>query len=36
MIANDVQQIINFNLYQFIAIVFFIIIMIINDAENFL
>ena len=36
MIANDVQRIINFNLYQFIAVVFFIITIIINDAENFL
>ena len=36
VIANDVQQIINFNLYQFVAIVFFTITIIINDAENFL
>ena len=33
--ANDVQRIINFNLYQFIAIVFFTITMIINNAESF-
>ena len=33
--ANDVQRIINFNFYQFIAVVFFTIIIIINDAENF-
>ena len=36
VIANDVQRIINFNFYQFITIVFFMIIMIINDAKNFL
>ena len=34
--ANDVQRIINFNFYQFVAIVFFTTTMIINDAENFL
>ena len=34
--ANDVQRIINFNFYQFIAVVFFTIMMIINDAESFL
>ena len=36
MIANDVQRIINFNFYQFVAIVFFIITIIINNAESFL
>ena len=36
MIANDVQQIINFNFYWFVVIVFFMITMIINDARNFL
>ena len=36
VIANDVQRIINFNLYQFVAIVFFMTTMIINNAENFL
>ena len=35
IIANDVQRIINFNFYQFIAIVFFTTTMIINNAENF-
>ena len=34
--ANDVQRIINFNLYRFIIIVFFTTTIIINDAENFL
>ena len=33
--ANDVQRIINFNFYRFTAAVFFTIMMIINDAENF-
>ena len=33
--ANDVQRIINFNFYQFVAIVFFTIMMIINNAKNF-
>ena len=32
--ADDVQQIINFNFYQFIAIVLFTTTMIINDAKN--
>ena len=36
IIMNDVQRIINFNLYQFAATVFFTITMIINDAKNFL
>ena len=36
VIANDVQRIINFNFYRFAAIVFFMTIMIINDAKNFL
>ena len=36
MTANDVQRIINFNFYQFVAIIFFMTIMIINDAKNFL
>ena len=36
VIANDVQRIVNFNLYQFIAIDFVIITIIINDAEKFL
>ena len=35
MTANDVQRIINFNFYQFIATVFFTIMMIINDVEDF-
>ena len=35
VIANDVQRIINFNFYQFIATVFFTTTIIINDAENF-
>ena len=35
VIANDVQRIINFNLYRFTAIVFFTTTMIINDAKNF-
>ena len=34
IITNDIQQIINFNLYQFIAIVFFIITIIINNAKD--
>ena len=34
VIANDVQQIINFNFYRFIATVSFITTIIINDAEN--
>ena len=34
--ANDVQRIINFNIYQFIAAVFFITTMIINNAKDFL
>ena len=33
--ANDVQRIINFDFYRFDAIIFFIIIIIINDAKNF-
>ena len=33
--ANDVQRIINFNFYQFLAIVFFTTTIIINDAKNF-
>ena len=33
--ANDVQQIINFNFYQFIAVIFFTTTIIINDVENF-
>ena len=33
--ANDVQQIINFNFYQSIAIVSFMITMIVNDADDF-
>ena len=33
--ANDVQRIINFNFYQFVAVVFFTTTMIINDAESF-
>ena len=36
VITNDIQQIINFNLYQFAAIVFFTTTMIINDVESFL
>ena len=36
VITNDVQRIINFNLYQFTATVFFTTTMIINDAKNFL
>ena len=36
VIANDVQRIINFNLYRFVAIVFFTTTIIINDAKNFL
>ena len=36
VIANNVQRIINFNFYQFVAVVFFIITMIINDAKDFL
>ena len=35
MTANDVQQIINFNFYQFVAVVFFTTMMIINNAKNF-
>ena len=34
--ANDIQRIINFNFYRFIATVSFTIIMIINNAKNFL
>ena len=34
--ANNIQRIINFNLYQFIAIIFFTTTIIINDAKNFL
>ena len=34
VIANDVQRIINFNLYRLAAIVFFTTTIIINDAEN--
>ena len=34
--ANDIQRIINFNLYRFTAIIFFIIMIIINDAKIFL
>ena len=34
--ANDVQQIINFNFYQFATIVFFTTTIIINDAKDFL
>ena len=36
VIANDVQRIINFNFYQFIAIIFFTTTMIINNAKDFL
>ena len=36
VIANDTQRSINFNLYQFITIVFFMTTIMINDAENFL
>ena len=36
VIANDVQRIINFNFYRFVAIVSFTTTMIINDAESFL
>ena len=36
VIANDVQRIINFNFYRFIAIIFFTTMIIINNAENFL
>ena len=35
MTANHVQRIINFNFYQFAAIVFFTTTMIINDVDNF-
>ena len=35
VIANDVQRIINFNLYRFTAAVSFTTTMIINNAENF-
>ena len=35
VIANDVQRIINFNFYQFVAIVSFTIIIIVNDADDF-
>ena len=35
VIANDVQQIINFNFYRFVAAVFFTTTIIINDAKNF-
>ena len=35
VIANDVQRIINFNLYRFIAVVFFTTMMIINDVDDF-
>ena len=33
--ANNVQRIINFNLYRFIVIVSFTITITINDADNF-
>ena len=36
VITNHVQQIINFNFYQFIATVFFTTTMIINNAKDFL
>ena len=36
VIANNVQRIINFNFYQFIAIIFFTTTIIINDARKFL
>ena len=35
VIANDVQRIINFNFYQFTAIVFFTTTIIINNIKNF-
>ena len=35
MIANDVQRIINFNFYRFVAVVSFTTTMIINDADDF-
>ena len=35
MTANDVQRIINFNLYRFVAIIFFTTTMIVNDADDF-
>ena len=35
VIANDVQQIINFNLYRFVAVVFFTTMMTVNDADDF-
>ena len=34
--ANDVQRIINFNLYQFTAVILFTTTMIINNIKNFL
>ena len=36
VIANNVQRIINFIFYQFVAIVSFMTIMIINNADDFL
>ena len=33
--ANDVQRIINFNFYRFVAVVFFTITMTVNDADDF-
>ena len=36
VIANDVQQIINFNFYRFAAIVSFTITIIINNVKRFL
>ena len=35
VITNDVQRIINFNFYRFIAVVSFTTTMIINDVNNF-
>ena len=32
--ANDVQQIINFNFYRFVAVISFITIMIVNDVDD--
>ena len=34
MTANDMQQIINFNFYRFVAIVFFTTMMTVNDVDN--
>ena len=35
VIANDVQRIINFNFYQFVAVISFTTTIIVNDVDDF-